>query len=316
MPGTIQDLEAELLEIRKSPVAYFGSDIDGVLRKLHLSAHPDKFQDSDKERAAQLFDLFSSEAEKARNPVSIKGYPLESLIASGDVSDVYRSGRHIVKVSRVPGAEDMLAHEAKILREFDDPVYGSYVPKVVEAFRAKDKFLKHVTVFEAMENSYTMEQLLAKFPTGVDARHVGWMYNRMLEILGAIHMKSLCHNAVLPCHVLVLPADHGVVLLDWKQVGQGPLTSISGKYKTYYPPEVFEKKKTTPATDIYMATKCAAYVGGGLPALPRTMAGFFRSVLLEIPRMRPQDAWALRDEFAVCLRDLYGKPKFVELEVG
>jgi len=50
-------------------------------------------------------------------------------------------------------------------------------------------------------------------------------------------------------------------------------------------------------------------------SLPRAMGGFLRSCLLEGPRMRPDDAWGLLDEFDAMLRDLYGAPKYQRLEM-
>ena len=43
---------------------------------------------------------------------------------------------------------------------------------------------------------------------------------------------------------------------------------------------------------------------------PCRCGAFVRSCLLEGPRMRPDDAWALLDEFDELLRDLYGPPKY------
>jgi hypothetical protein len=59
------------------------------------------------------------------------------------------------------------------------------------------------------------------------------------------------------------------------------------------------------------------YLSGGdalrnrLPeAVPAALRRYFQACLLEGLRMRPDDAWALYDEFDDLLRQLYGPPKF------
>ena len=64
----------------------------------------------------------------------------------------------------------------------------------------------------------------------------------------------------------------------------------------------------------------AAITSGGDPttnwmpeAVPQPMRRFLATCLLESPRMRPDNAWALQEEFADLLRSLYGPPTFHEL---
>jgi hypothetical protein len=76
----------------------------------------------------------------------------------------------------------------------------------------------------------------------------------------------------------------------------------------------------SPSTDLFLASRCLVYLAGGDPlanrlpdAVPVPMQRFIQSCLLESPRMRPDDAWTLLDEFDDLLRQLYGAPKFHEL---
>jgi hypothetical protein len=45
-------------------------------------------------------------------------------------------------------------------------------------------------------------------------------------------------------------------------------------------------------------------------AVPRLVQAFLCGCLLPAPARRPQDAWALHDEFGDLLERLVGKPKF------
>lgn len=55
------------------------------------------------------------------------------------------------------------------------------------------------------------------YATGIDARHVVWMWRRALEVLAHVHSIGWSHGAVSPEHMLVHPADHGVFLVGWSR---------------------------------------------------------------------------------------------------
>ena len=75
-----------------------------------------------------------------------------------------------------------------------------------------------------------------------------------------------------------------------------------------YPPEVRRDKEASPATDIYMATGLMTRVVGD--RMPKAMKRFAAGCLFDAPRMRPQDAWALLEEFDELLHQLYGPRTF------
>lgn len=337
-PASISDLEVMLQRAKSSPKSFFEVGVDAVLRDVRMQSHPDRFStDADKKRAEEIFREFGLAADSLKiPPVTIRTpsrtYTVGELLAVGDVADVYHADSgpdsYLLKISRVPAAVPLMQHEFQILKELHDvgtmaSTYRKYFPNAVETMRAKDKIQKQVTVFSQLpgEKYYTLEQVRARYPEGVDGRHLGWMYKRLLEGLGYAHKKGIAHNATLPDNVIVIPSCHGVKLLDWKTASRGKeeMKVISGKWKLkgFYPEEVGQKKPTSSATDIYMATKCMLYLArdakGQLPSmLPSRIVGYFRSAVIERQSMRPQDAWDYCEEFSEVLRSVYGPPKFYE----
>jgi serine/threonine protein kinase len=335
---SISELEVLLAKAKNSPKAFFESDVDAVLRDVRVQSHPDRFSaDADKSRAEEIFREFGLAADSLKiPPVTIRTpsrtYTVGELCAIGDVADVYHatngSDEYLLKISRVPGGVPLMQHEFEILKELDNvgtmaSTYRKYFPHAVETMRAKDKIQKQVTAFSQVpgDKFYTLEQVRDRYPDGVDGRHLGWMYKRILEGLGYAHHKGIVHNATLPDNVIIMPSCHGVKLLDWKTATKGSevLKVISGKYKNrgMYPEEVSQKKPTSPATDIYMATKCMVYLArdskGQFPStLSCRIVGYFRSATIERQSMRPQDAWDYHEEFGEVLRSVYGPPKFYE----
>lgn len=95
------------------------------------------------------------------------------------------------------------------------------------------------------------------------------------------------------------------------------IKAISVAYDKFYAPEVFKKQSPTPATDIFMAGKCAIALLGGdvenntMPdEVPKQIQAFLSGAVLASPRKRPQDAWDLHEAFDNLLRRLVGPPKY------
>lgn len=255
---------------------------------------------------------------------SVRTYHLLGEQAGGDVCDVplaISSGsRYVLKITRHAGANDLLAKECDVLRavlDGDGPVhYRRYLPELTESFCWESR---RVNAFAYRDGLYTGEEIRLSHPRGVDGRHLGWMLNRTLEVLGYVHEQGWLHGAVLPPHLLFDAADHGLVLIDWihaQRIGE-PLAIVPERFKPWYPPECHRREPATAATDIFLAARSMVYLAGGDPLartppphIPQEMAEFLGRCLHVSPRARPQDAWRLRDGFAELLERLYGPPQF------
>lgn len=283
-----------------------------------------------------LHDHHNDPAVTVRSPKRI--YSLQRLLAVGDVADIHlataesdprseTASPYILKVSRVPGGHTLLNTERKVLANLltaaGDATYRKYLPTLVESFPATDRFPRRVNVFLPEPGCYTLEQVHEQHPA-LDARHLAWIFKRLLTVLGFSHRQHTMHGAVLPCHVMVHAAGHGLQLVGWgHSVDKGQrIKTVSTRYKAWYPPEVLEKRPAAPATDLFLAARCLIYLAGGDPvrnwmpdAVPAPMQRFIHSCLLEGVKMRPNDAWALLEEFDDLLLQLYGPPTFHELNM-
>jgi hypothetical protein len=67
------------------------------------------------------------------------------------------------------------------------------------------------------------------------------------------------------------------------------------------------KRPATAATDIFMATGLMLRL---IADPPEALRRFARGCRFDRPRMRPQDAWRLLEEFDELLADLYGPRRF------
>jgi hypothetical protein len=232
---------------------------------------------------------------------------------------------YLLKISHLPEGQAHLDIERKTLTKLlaaaGDTTYRKYLPILVESFSAAKRFPKPVNVFRFEAGFYTLEQVHEQHPA-LDGRHLAWIFKRLLTVLGFSHRQNTIHGAVLPCHVLIHGASHGLQLVGWGQsVATGQqIRTVSARYRNWYPAEVHNQQPAGPATDLFLAARCLVYLAGGDPvtnwmpeAVPLPMQRFLTTCLLESARMRPDDAWALLEDFDELLLGLYGLPKFHKL---
>ena len=230
------------------------------------------------------------------------------------------------KIVVSPADNDLLVRESEVLGKLypadaKDEKYLRYLPRLIDSFEfRKGAVRRRVNVLPKFNEMYSMAEVLATYPNGLDYRDVVWMYKRLLVGLGYAHSQGVIHGGVIPTHILVHPVNHGARIIDWcyaVQDGKGHVPALSKPYRDYYAPEVLKKLTPTPATDIFMASKCAIAMMGGDPfsgrmpdAVPKPIQNFLTSCLIAAPTKRPDDAWKLHDDLAEILEKVVGKPRY------
>lgn len=247
----------------------------------------------------------------------------------GDLAELYAArpetgGRGVLlKMPRDPRDSDLLEREAVALRQLPkdgDGTFLPYVPRLVESFRHRDAATgaqRQVNAIAALTGFHSLAAVGRAFPDGVDPRDAAWMWRRLLVALGFAHRAGVLHMAVLPDHVLIHPEKHGLVLVDWcysvpgcyaHADPSGRVPAMVDRYAGWYPPEVPGRRPASPATDIFMATRCMTHLMGD--KVPKAMRSFARGCLLPAQNRRPSDAWRLLAELDELLERLYGPRRF------
>ena len=160
------------------------------------------------------------------------------------------------------------AHALRTIAERGDPRYLPYVPRLVDEFRHRDAATgaeRRINVLATAPGLHDLDEVRRAYPDGLDARDVAWMWRRLLVALGLAHRAGVVHGAVLPRHVLIEPAAHGVVLVDWCFSAAGrqhdPGDGARPR-RDWYPEEVPRKRPCGPGTDIAMASRCMSWLMG------------------------------------------------------
>lgn len=334
-PSNLDEL-ARLLDQAKDASEVFGDQRERRYRRFARLCHPDLFAEGpEQEMAKRVFLLLAQWFETASatiTPRVIKSpsrhYTLVRQLAAGDLTDVYLAvsggASHVLKITRPSGGNSLLIKEGRHLKSLcgrsGDRRYREYLPHFVETFALLNADgNRQVTVFTHREGFYTLEEIRRKHLDGLDARHLAWIFKRLLAVTGFAHTCGLVHGAVLPPHVMLHAENHGLQLLGWIHavpIGD-QLKLVPTKYHAWYPREVLNKLGTGPSTDLFLAAKCLIYLAGGDPVAERwpnsvlpEMKRFLNTCLFQAPRMRPQDAWNLHEEFDELLQCLFGPSKY------
>lgn len=334
-PATIDELAA-LLDRANTAADVFGSEPEAEYRRLAKLCHPDRFHTAAEQATAQrVFVALTGWWERlagSRPPAAIdsprRQYAILRQVAEGDLADVHLASseniRYVLKICRPNGGNSFLMAEDRCLRRLakrsGDRRYREYLPIPVESFLGSDALAgRQINVFAHRDGFHTLEAILARHPAGLDARHLAWIFKRMLVVAGFAHTCGLVHGAILPPHVMLHAENHGLQLVDWTTtvpIGQR-LGFVPARFRDWYPPEVLHKQAATAATDIFLAAKSLLYIADGDPrsdrwpdSIPREMRQFLNTCFYPSPRMRPQNAWQLHEEFDELLRRVFGEPKY------
>lgn len=305
-PHTTAEAIARILAVT-GPGELFGAGAARTYRDLARLTHPDACPG---DRAAA--DAFGRLAEFWRRHQQASRTAASGALFRGDIANLYEMPRGLLKIARDPADNDLLRREAAALARLServDPSLRAYFPRLIEAQRQTDPrtgVQRRANLLRRLTGLVSLARIQAAYPRGADPRDAAWMWRRLLVAIGAAHRAGLIHCAILPEHVLIHPAEHGVVLIDWCYSGQLPAARVPAvvrRYSGWYPPEVLAGAAAGPDLDICLATRCLTELMGD--RVPAPMAAFARGCTLA-----PLDAWALLAEFDELLERLYGPRTF------
>jgi curved DNA-binding protein CbpA len=356
------DMVAAQLEQAEDYLAVFGEcsgppedialQIKQVYHKLALVLHPDRYiklaEVAVAGRAFQRLNQLQTDAKMALSEgrygqklwlAIAQGkhgrYGLLQPLGAGDLTETYAAKiisdieRPVFcKVATQPDDKDLLETEAAVLRRLRskdvDQAWTPFIPELLDSFTYNEanKPPRVANALAKLEGFYNLEQIKRAFPYGVEPLHMVWIWRKLLAALGHAHDNKVVHGAVLPRHVMILPSQHGLVLVDWcyaslaKDDVYPPIKAIVDEYKSWYPANVFAKQAPGPATDIAMAARCMVQLVGGDPLtgnvltkFPRPFKAYFRGCLQTNGQARPDDAWRLLKEFDELLEEM-GPPYY------
>ncbi len=279
------------------------------------------------------FDLLSDPAKRAAHdkenaPAAgtlVGNHRILSFIAEGGFGTTYRGEHTITKdavcikhCSSISAAHDeILIQEARAL----GTLRHHALPAMRDLHRMGDGSLALVMDFVP---GPTLEQVIEKVGK-LDPETAAWITERLLNALLFLHHNGVIHGDIKPQNVIVQPADHAVVLVDFglAQIKPTTYTKAKGYTKFFAPPEQIEsaerdvKKPLIPASDFYSLGQLMIYaLSGGLDAVkkqivpvnvPTPICQFIRRITVADPLARPQGD--LFEEFRNIRQKAFGRTR-------
>lgn len=281
----------------------------------------------------------SEEAQKEETITTKKRkYVIETKFSEGDLSQIHKGyfvdkneekNLVIVKISAAVESNIFLQNEVKILRILEkktigkSAIFSRYLPRLYETFSIREEGRQHfASCFKQQDEYFTLRDVMNQYPDGVHPKTMAWIWNRLMEILGFIHLQGIIHGAVIPEHILIHPVQHGIKLIDWTgATTEKRVRLMSVDLEEFYAPEIFSKKDVGSFTDIFMAAQCMkAILAGGLTNFhSKKIQNEIKELLEKCTRKevekRPNNAWKIRDESKNIFQTIFGNPGYHELKM-
>ncbi len=332
--------------------------LSAIYRQLAKHLHPDRYQVNSTEHkmATEAFPLLSEAYERAKTRIdkeiygsetpdeedevdfAIKTrkqeYHLRATVAEGDLAVLYRGDfidehdtlvKVIAKVIQETEDNDLAQNEIKTLRILLNPEtrYNKFLPTFYDQFKTTDGQMGLILGY--LEDCYDLYSVREKYKNGISEKHMVWIFKRLLTVLGFAHSKGVIHGNVEPAHIMIRPKDHNLYLIDWSYAAVNPFQTGDG-FKVFNEdfsaPEVAERKKPIPASDLYSAGKCMIFILGGdvkTNAIPNNinekLRRFIQYFVLPSPLQRAQDAWEMYEQLDKLIVELWGPKQFLEFKM-
>jgi serine/threonine protein kinase len=232
----------------------------------------------------------------------IGNYRIVRLIGEGgfgrtyEAMHTYLEERSCLKqnINMTPEDEALLRQEAKLLWN----VHHHSLPAMRDYFKAPDgSFIMAMSFVEGK----TLEQAVKKH-TAIHPEDVSWITQRLLNALHYLHSKGVVHGDVKPPNVIVQPAEHNAVLVDYGLASLRPHrdTKPVGYTAVFAAPEIMDGKPPLPESDLYSLGLTMIYTLGGDPiaktmpdAVPEKLREFYNDLVRYNPVDRPN--WEKQD---------------------
>jgi len=94
--------------------------------------------------------------------------------------------------------------------------------------------------------------------------HINWIFSRMFEFVLWLKQVGYSHLGLNPTTVFVVPETHGIIIISFYHMTglNKKASTISAKYKMWYPTNLFINKRATPDIDLELSKKIALYLLG------------------------------------------------------
>lgn len=166
--------------------------------------------------------------------VGTSRFEVLAQLGAGETSEVFLARRLdplpervILKLARPDSPHGRLATEFDMLRRWQGiegpgaAYYSQRIPQAAMLGKCTATGREALVLRNNPGYWGSLADLVRLNPRGIDPRHAVWIWRRILDILGFAHSIGWVHGDVHPGHLLVHPADHGILLIGWRKSRTG-----------------------------------------------------------------------------------------------
>ena len=336
----------EIEKILSSPSAFqffpdFSGKVDGLLslkgvyHSFAAKVHPDKNKDSKAAEAFQKLVSFYEIATEAlkrgewappKQKVTVKfgktSVVLTDKVIKGDVCDcIVTEGGQFLKIPRNSRDNDLVKRESELIRDcFSKEPENSkrFLPELIQSARIStpggERFCNLFTYYThyGTERGYSLVEIHERYKH-LDLRNAAWIFRRILSSLITIHSCGWVHGNLKPENYIIYPETHYGMLTSFTgAVKSGEKGIIAPGDRSFYSPDLLNKKSLKEGADLYSAAKIMRYLLGSTPITKR-MNGILSACERPENGMKSEDIY---DSFEDALFRHFGERKWVELKMN
>jgi serine/threonine protein kinase len=222
-----------------------------------------------------------------------------------------------LKISKDIDDNFLLNNESRILKK----VAHKSMPVFLENFTSKDG--NEMNVIRRINNSYDLVEIKEIFPQGLPQEHAVWIMDRLLSVIGYLHINNVIHGGIEPSNILITPSNHNAILIDYLLAiddASNPDTKYCG-VNEFSAPEIDGDAVPHPTADMYSFGKVMEYMmvdeRGDFPDIVDTkIKRFLKGLLQEDPSKRASDAWEYWHKLTSVREEIFGaKNQFIPFNV-
>ncbi len=229
--------------------------------------------------------------------MKIGNYEVIRQIGEGGFARTYEA-RHILlgekaclkqNINLTDEDEKLLRKEAKLIWN----IHHHSLPALRDYFLTSDgSAVLAMSFIEGKELDKSVKKHKAIHP-----EDVAWISQRLLNALYYLHSNGIVHCDVKPANIIVQPADHNAVLVDYGLSSLRPkrMSKAEGYTAIFAAPELIEGKPPLPESDLYSLGITMIYALGGDPItkkmpdyVPKQLQEYYLSLTVYNPKDRPR----------------------------
>ncbi len=183
--------------------------------------------------------------------------------------------------------------------------FSTRLPQVVDCAQLEQRpclVLRHPSGYWG-----SLDHVQRNHRIGLDARHIVWIWRRVLEVLGFLHENGWSHGNLQLAHLLVQPSDHGIQLISFSAAqlrsGQAQLDAAARDLRQ----------------SAWAMRALLAGSNESAPALPPHIGGELAKLFLRASDdgrwCQQQGAQGIEQALQAAARATFGAPRFMHFHV-